>query len=269
MAVNTQQIVGENTQQAVKTKRDLALDRLKKRHPEAEYGDDESIYGAINDDYDEDQRAIEGYKANEKAMSDMMTSDPRSAALLQSMKSGKNPWTELVRNFGDDAIDYFTDPENAEEVGEAQAEYLKRVAEGNKLDEEYKKNMEASLSVFEQMDKEFGEELTNELISKMFVVANDVIRGRFTKEALDMFRLASSHDKDVEEAAHEGEVKGRNANITKHMRLKKKDDGTADLDSAVADGNEENGQRPKTALDKMSSGASIWKRGGEKRISMR
>ena len=88
MAENTNntQNAGAATQQTKKTKRDLALERLKTRHPDTDYADDEAIYGAINDDYDEDQKTLEGYKANEKAMSDMMTADPRSAAFLQAMK---------------------------------------------------------------------------------------------------------------------------------------------------------------------------------------
>ena len=93
MAENTNntQNAGAATQQAQKTKRDLALERLKIRHPDTDYADDEAIYGAINDDYDEDQKALEGYKANEKAMSDMMTADPRSAAFLQAMFQSTHP----------------------------------------------------------------------------------------------------------------------------------------------------------------------------------
>ena len=123
MAGNTNNIqnAGAATQQAAKTKRDLALERLKTRHPDTDYADDEAIYGAINNDYDADQKTIEGYKANEKAMSDMLTADPRSAAFLKAMKNGKNPAVELVRNFGDEFVDILTDPEQADAIGEAQA----------------------------------------------------------------------------------------------------------------------------------------------------
>ena len=69
---NTEQNAGAAKQQDTKTKRDLALERLKTRHPDTEYADDESIYGAINDDYDADQKALQGYKDNEKAMGDWL-----------------------------------------------------------------------------------------------------------------------------------------------------------------------------------------------------
>lgn len=259
---NIGQNAGAAAQQTTKTKKDLALERLKTRHPDTDYADDEAIYGAINNDYDEDQKALKEYKANEKAMSDMMTADPRSATFLLSMKNGKNPFVEMVRNFGDDMIDYLSDPESADEVAAAQEEYLKKVADGKKLQEEYDKNMEESLKVFAQMDKEFGEETTNELVGKLMIVANDVIRGKFTKETLDMFRMAQNHDKDVAEAAHEGEVRGKNSKHMKNLELRKKGDGTADLDSANAEAPKNDNQPDLGALGRIARKGNIWERGG-------
>lgn len=266
---STEQNAGAAAQQTTKTKRDLALERLKSRHPENEYADDEAIYGAINDDYDADQKELEGYKANEKTMSDMMGKNPKAASFLQGMMKGGNPWTEFVRNFGEEGIDYFTDPDNADEIGEAQAEYLKRVADESKLSDEFAKNMEASQSVFDQMDKEFGEDVTNELVGKMMSVANDVIRGKFTKEALEMFRLAENHDQDVADAAHEGEVRGKNSKHVERLKLRKKDDGTANLDSATAEAKPTDNQPDLGALGRMARKGNIWTRGNETRIRNR
>lgn len=265
--INNTQSVGAAANQSVKTKRDLALERLKQRHPDVDYPDDESMYGAINDDYDADQKTLEGYKNNEKALSDMFTSDPRSAEFLKNWKNGENPWTSLVREFGDDVVDYLTDPDNAEEVAKAQEDYLKRVTEGNKLQEEYESNMKKSLDVFDEFEKEYGEDTTNDIISKLLAVANDVIRGKFTKEALNMFRLAGDHDKDVADAAHEGEVKGRNANITKNIRLKKAGDGTADLDGKSLEMGQQTAEPDLGALGREHE--DIWKAGNEKRIRRR
>ncbi len=266
---NIEQNAGAAVQQATKTKRDLALERLKTRHPDVDYADDEAIYGAINDDYDEDQKTLEGYKANEKAMSDMMSADPRSAAFLQGMRNGKNPFVELVRLFGDDMVDFLSDPDSAEEVAGAQEEYLKRVSEGNKLKEEYDKNMAESLKVFAQMDEEFGAETTDELVGKLMVVANDVIRGKFTKETLELFRMAKNHDQDVADAAHEGEVRGKNSKHIQNLELRKKGDGTASLDSANADAPKNDNQPDLGALGRAARRGSIFERGGEKRTRLR
>lgn len=259
---------GEAQKKATKSKRDMTLERLKARHPEAQYDDDEAMYGAINDDYDADQKSIEGYKASEKALADMFSADPRSATFMQSMKKGANPWVEIVKQFGDEALDYLADPDNADELASAQQEYLKNVTEGNKLSEEYDKNLESSLKVLDEFEQEFGEELTNNLVSKLFVVANDVIRGKITKEALTMLKMAESHDSDVEDAAHAAEVKGRNANITKNIRLKKKDDGTPELGSSNEAATRHGDDMPDIgALARPKQ--NIWERGNEKRIKMR
>lgn len=119
---NIEQNASAAKQQDTKTKRDLVLERLKTRHPNTEYEDDESIYGAINDDYDAEQKVLQGYKDNEKAMGDWLGSDPEAATFLQAMKAGKSPYAELIRTHGEDAIDYYSDPDNADEIASAQSE---------------------------------------------------------------------------------------------------------------------------------------------------
>ena len=61
---NIEQNAGAAKQQDTKTKRDLVLERLKTRHPDTEYADDEAMYGAINDEYYTGQKALQGYKYN-------------------------------------------------------------------------------------------------------------------------------------------------------------------------------------------------------------
>lgn len=261
---NVQQNAGAAQQQALKTKRDLALERLKSRHPDTDYADDEAIYGAINDDYDADQKALEGYKKNEADMADMFGKDPRSASFLQNWRQGSDPVQQLVKQYGEDFLDYLSDPDHAEEIANAQNEYLKSVTDGNKLQEQYDKNMAQSLDVIDKFEEEFGEDVANDLVAKLMAVANDVIMGKITKEALNMFRLAASHDEDVANAQHEGEVKGRNANITKNIRLKKKGDGTPSLDGKGTGAGRQ--QKPQPSLGPLSrEKKSIWEAGNEKR----
>ena len=266
MAVdNIQQNAGAAQQQAVKTKRDLTLERLKSRHPDTDYVDDDAIYGAINDDYDADQRALDGYKKNEADMAGMFSKDPRSASFLQSWRKGGNPIQELVKLYGEDFLDYMSDPDHADEIAEAQSEYLKSVADGNKLQEQYDKNITQSLDVIDKFEEEYGEEVANDLVSKLMAVANDVIMGKISKEALDMFRMASVHDEDVANAQHEGEVKGRNANITKNIRLKKKGDGTPSLDGKGTGSGKQNKPMPDLGVLGREK-KNIWEAGNEKRI---
>jgi len=63
----------------VKSRRDQLGERLKKKYPDREYADDEALFGQINDDYDEYDNQLNGYKERESKLTDMFTRDPRSA----------------------------------------------------------------------------------------------------------------------------------------------------------------------------------------------
>lgn len=62
--------------EAVKSKRDTTLERLRGKYPEEQFDDDEQIFGRINADYDEYDNKLAGYQEREGKFSDMFTSDP-------------------------------------------------------------------------------------------------------------------------------------------------------------------------------------------------
>ena len=71
------------------------------------------------------------------------------------------------------------------------------------------------------------------------------------------------------QAAHEGEVKGRNANIGKRLKLRKKSDGTANLGSSGADSRTSDLENERMgALGRMGRKRNIYEAGNEKRIKM-
>lgn len=228
---NTSQTAGLEQSTPIKSKKDTALERLSARHNGTSYDDDEAIFGAINEDYDADQESLNRYRDNEKRLTDMMDKDPRSAEFLSAWFNGDNPVVALVRQYGDEFLDYITDPENDGVIAKAQKDYLERVAKEKEFEELYQKNQEETEKVLDAYVDEVGEEVANETFSKLVTMAQDIIVGKVTKEYLDMFTKAKNHDKDVAEASHVGEVKGRNANITNKVELKKKGDGIPNLDS--------------------------------------
>lgn len=260
--------LGAGQSQAVKTKRDIALEKLKARHPDTDYVDDEAIYGAINDDYDADQKALTGYRDNEKKMSEMMSKDPRNAAFLKAMMGGKDPVLSLVEEFGDDFLDYLSDPDNRDALNEARKKHLEKLTKSKELDEQADKNLEKSLDVMDAYDEKYGEDVTNAALEQYAKDVNDYLLNNIKESTLDTYRLASSHDEDVENAAHVAEVKGRNANITKHVRLKKAGDGTKDLEggSSARDERKELLKPDYGALEEASSRPNIYEAGGFKRI---
>ena len=224
----------------VMSRRDQQLERLRKKYPDKKFEDDEEIYGQIGDDYDQYEQDLSSYKDREKAMSDMFAADPRSAQFLADMHNGNDPVLGLVKNFGVEIKDVLDDPEMQEKIAEANKEYVERVAKSKKLDEEYEKNMDASLETLRQFQEERGmsDDEIDAVADAMLTVVKDGVMGKFSKETLEMFVNAINHDSDVASASEEGRVAGRNDKIVEGLRKRNKGDGTAPL-------NGKNGGAPK------------------------
>lgn len=215
----------------VKSRRDQQLERMRKKYPDKKFEDDEEIYGQIYDDYDQYEQDLNGYKDREKAMSDMFAADPRSAQFLADMHNGQDPYVGLVKNFGVNIEDVLHDPKMQEQIAEANKEYVERVAKSRKLDEEYEKNMDASLETLRQFQEERGmsDDQIDEVFGALITVIRDGVMGKFSKETLAMFVNAINHDSDVASASEEGRVAGRNDKIVEGLRKRAKGDGTAPL----------------------------------------
>lgn len=215
----------------VKSRRDQHLDRLRSKYPDKKFEDDEEIYGQISDDYDTYEAELEGYRGREKSLSDMFAADPRSAQFLTDMHNGNDPVLGLVRNFGVEIKDVLDDPEIQDKIAEANKEYVERIANSKKLDEEYEGNMDNTLETLRQFQTERGmsDEQIDQVITFLLGVVRDGVMGKFSTETLDMACKALNYDADVAAAGEEGEVAGRNAKITENLRKSNKGDGTAPL----------------------------------------
>lgn len=247
-----------------KSHRDLVSDRLKSRYPNEEWPDDEALFGRINDDYDAYENELSGYKEHEKKLSEMFNNDPRSAAFLVSWRDNGNPVSELIRTYGKDFLSYAAD--HPDEMADAEKEYMDKVSKEKEYEEEYNKNLDESLEMLEGLQAERGldDDAVNNAVDALIQIAHDVIMGKFTSEAVDMMLKASGYDNAVASAAHEGEVRGKNAQEQSRMRLRKKGDGVPALTGG-------GGAAPTTprkslgALDRADN-KTIWERGQEKRV---
>lgn len=215
----------------VRSRRDQHIDRLRKKYPEKKFEDDEEIYGQISDDYDQYEQEIDGYKGREKTLSDMFSADPRSAQFLTDMYKGNSPWASYIRLFGPELKEGLDDPNTIEQIAQAERDYVERVAQSKKLDEEYETNMEASLDTLRQFQEKhkMSDEQINEVVAALLGIIRDGVMGKFAPETLEMMVKAINHDTDVAAAGEEGEIAGRNAKITENLRRSHKGDGTTPL----------------------------------------
>ena len=215
-----------------KSKREIFGERLKKKYPDRDYADDEALFGQIDEDYADYDNQLEQYKGREKELSDMFADDPRSAHFLTSWRRGEHPMTAFIRQFGKDGLEELVNnEEKLDEFAKANEEYLTRVAKEKELEEEYQKNLAASVETLNQFQTDNG--LSDEMVDKVmeFVVGivRDGIMGKFTAETIDMALKAVNHDADVQNARTEGTVAGRNAKIDEKLRKPTTGDGTPNL----------------------------------------
>lgn len=254
--------------QAVTSKRDQMLERLKGRYPDREFADDEAVYGQIYDDYDDYDNQISGYQDREKSFTDMFTSDPRSAHFINNWRKGDDPVVGLIRQFGTDIVDAVNDPERQEEIAAANKEFVERVAKEKELDDQYVQNLGESLEELQRFrdEKGYSDDEIDDAMEFLIGIVRDGVMGKFSPESIEMAMKAINHDADVETAGYEAEVRGKNAKIEEKLRRRGGGDGTSALDGKNGAG----GGRSMPnlgALDQFGeNNQNIWERGGEKRI---
>lgn len=219
----------------VKSRRDQLSERLKKKYPDREYADDEALFGQINDDYDEYDNEVSGYRERESKLTDMFTRDPRSAQFITDMAQGKDPWVSLINRIGIDGVkELLEDPTKIDEFAKSNKEYVDRMSKQKGLEEEWEKNMRTTLSMLEQKQQELG--LTDEQIDAaadwIKEITNDAVIGIIKPGTIDMALKAINHDADMAAASAEGEIRGRNTKAEATLRKPKRGDGTPTLAGA-------------------------------------
>lgn len=257
----------EDSQQ-VKSKRDAMSERLSSKYPDMDFSDEEVMFGRISDDYDDYDGQIANYKKNEEDLVNMMNIDPRSAYFLDNMKKGNDPVVEFVRMFGTDIKDRLEDPEWQEKLAEANKDFVERVAKEKELEEQYNANLESTKENLRQFQEAHGlsDDELDEVFGILAGIVGDGIVGKFSTESMELAMKAINHDVDVEEAAAEAEVKGRNAKIDEKLRTRQAGDGTAALNGKNGSAGVPNNRPQLGALDNYGEGLqNIWERGGEKR----
>lgn len=252
----------------VKSNRDRYTERLRTKYPDREFADDEALFGQINDDYDSYDTELSGYREREKALSDLFASNPRSAAFLTDWRNGEDPIIGMMRKFGDDFKAALEDPEKQEALAAANKEYADRIAKEEEYEQQYQQNITETLSTIEQMQQEGGlsDEDIDSAMDFLIGIMKDGLLGKFSKESILMAIKAIKHDSDVEQADHEGEVRGRNTRIEERLRRGSRNDGTANIGGKNGGGKGGGRDMPDMgAIDRNYGTQDIWERGGEKR----
>lgn len=207
-----------NTEQ--KTKRQLHLERMKNKYPDANLDDDEVVFDLISKDNEASDNKIQQYEGESKKLVDLFSSDPRSAGLFNYWKDGGDPITYLIDNFGDEFKAALDDPEQKEKFAATYSKWLEGVAKNKELKQQADDNLQTTFATLEQYQKEHN--LSDEDAVKIFDAVHKIILDGIVNiisaETFDMAAKALNYDVDVAEADRVGEIRGRNTKIEDKLR---------------------------------------------------
>ena len=249
----------------VETKKSALLKRMQEKYPDLNPEDEEALYDKILGEYGEYDAQLGGYKQNEEQLIGLFNKNPKAASFLLDMKEGKDPVAELIRQYGDDITAIIGDPEKLEEFSKAREDYMKKVLDSKALDEQASANSVQMLENLDAAQAEGG--YTDEQVTAAFEAFNkildDALVHNVSKETWMMMLKGLNHDEDIAAAAHEAEIKGRNAKID---AIKKK---TSDANMPPALGGQsgsKNAAPQSEGAFGRYSGQDIYERGGFKKV---
>lgn len=222
------------------SRRDAFRKRFAEMHPDVNADDEEAFYGGLMDDYDKSAADLGRYKENDEKLTELFASDPRSATFLTAWADGKDPTVEFVRRFGGELKEALDDPEKLDALAEADREYTARVAKNRQLEAEYDKNIEASKAAIAKVQEEDGvsDEEMDAAIEKLAGrggIFENLIMGRISEETVRLMLKAVNYDGAVEDAARNGEVRGRNTQIVEKLKKRQEADGVPSLGGGKAE----------------------------------
>lgn len=251
----------------VKTKRQMLAERMAGKYPDSNFDDDDALYGAVMDDFDNYDQRISRSDEIDRTMADKFTNNPKFGGLFLDVLGDTDPVVAMIERYGEDIREYLDDPDKREELAEANKKYIDRINKEKELEAEYDANLQESLKVADEVQQAGGysDEQVNEAFNLILMDANNAIIGKIDAVTLETKLKGLSHEADLAEATQQAEVRGKNAKIEEKKKSLRPDEGMP----AVLQGK---GSAPKppvrkeiAALDRVAPNKDVW--GGMKRYN--
>lgn len=199
-------------------------ERLKAKFPDMAAQTDED-YALMSEMYFDDTEAeMTRYRDSEKAVSDLIESDPELKAVLSDMLINGMPFkVAIAKHIAPEDLNYDESEDNYDSWQKAKQERLDKAAKWAEMQKEIANNEIETSKVFNQFcdEKNIPEAERDAFLQ----IINDNLIGllykKVDKKFLELCYKGSTYDKAVEEATQEGIIAGRNQKI---QAIKAKDD---------------------------------------------
>ena len=200
------------------SRRDAFRERFAKSNPDLNMDDEDAYYDAAGRMMDE----YEGYKAKSDRLRENIGRSPAFQDMVMASRDQDNfdPVIWMVESGQLDLDALKDDPEYSKKLAEARTKYLDGLASGKKLQEEQRANMPASIEAIQAKAAEMAldEAKTDEIVGKVFQLADDIIRGKIPVDVFEMLAKGAGYDQAVEDARAEGVAEGLNQKVDDKLR---------------------------------------------------
>ncbi|MEC7753780.1 MAG: hypothetical protein VYB44_07105 [Bacteroidota bacterium] len=143
--------------------------------------------------------------------------------ILKSLKNGRSLRSAIIEaGFSASDFEVSEGDEDEEDMIEAKVNARERQRQRQKQEEEQKANMAQTNQVIESL--EYSPEDKEKVLNLVNETFQDMIRGKVTKQTIEMFYRALNHDSQVKKEVEKAERRIRNQKIT-ILKQKKKGDG--------------------------------------------
>lgn len=205
------------------SRRDAFRRGFAERHPDVDMDDEDAYYGALADEYDQQQGELTRYRDDNDKLNRLFAEHPNAAYFMNDLIDGKTPMgVALMREFGETFRDAVEDPteENVKAFSDALAEHAERIKEDERLQAEFEQNAAATEQTIADWAKTHNADQQQMDAVRDFINAEfaNLITGRITPELLDFAWKGLHYDQDVAAAEETGAAQGRNEKIAETMK---------------------------------------------------
>lgn len=252
--------MANETMETPKSKKDTYMEGFRQKHPDWQEDDEEGFYGALSADDASSAEKMKGYEDRESQVSDALAGSPLNAALFVDAMNGTPVPLALLQRYPEEVKAWMDDPENADALKGVFESHAKKIEDNKKLEEEKAKNVEESNALIDEMiaNGEMTEDEVNQYLDFLGNIGVGLMMGHVEKEWLLAAKNAINHDNDVNAAKTQGEIDGRNANISAQREGKRMGSGTH---ASLGSSNANTKLTPKETSNAISGGnrgGSIW-----------
>lgn len=199
------------------SKRDAFRQRISSQNPDLNMDDEDAYYDHMGKTMDE----YEGYKKNSQRLRDSMSKSPAMAEMLLAAREQEDfdPVVWMVEQRGLDLEAAMSDPEYADKIAKARAEYQKRESNGKALIEDMKSNLPNTLAEQRSALEEAGlGEQYDDIVGRIFQLADDISHGKWDTQVGVLLAKGGQFDGAVNDAREAGVAEGLQTKVDDKLR---------------------------------------------------